>query len=109
MINNLPTMTDIRQYKMVVGVLTAERKPPTVVRMMDELVSNVSLTDYKVLVRVSRSASQNQDIIQRLNNLGVTTFVNTQPYPEMSKDKIHITNKDPLSRVLWRTEHGMNL
>ena len=96
-----------RHYKMVVGVLTADRTPPTVVRMVDALVSDASSTDYKVLARVSRSASHNKGMIEQLNNLGVTTFVNNQTYPEMAKDKVRITFNDPLTRVLWRTEHGM--
>ena len=92
---------------MVVGVLTAKRTPSTVVRMVDALVSDVSLTDYEVLVRVGQSASNNTRLIQDLRNLGVTTIVNTRNYPEMSKDKVRITCNDSLLRVLWRTEHGM--
>ena len=96
-----------RHYKMVVGVLTAQRTPPTVVRMVDALVRDASSTDYKVLVRVSRSASHDRGMIQQLNSLGVTTLVNSQTYPEMAKGKVRITCNDPLTRVLWRTEHGV--
>ena len=92
---------------MVVGILTAKRDPPTVIRMAKELVAHVSMEDYKMVVRISTSASHDEEMIKQLAALGFTIHANNQSYPELAPDKVQITFNDPLQRVLWRTSHGM--
>ena len=98
---------DTAHYKMVVGILSAKRDPPTVVRMAKELVNQVTEPrDYKFLVWMSQSAADEKDIICQLKELGFDVYVNNKSYPELEPHRIRITFKDPLQRVKWRTTHG---
>lgn len=94
-------------YKMVVGILTAKRNPPTVVRMAKELLSQATEPgEYKFLAWISQSAAGERDIICQLKELGFDVYINNESYPELEPDRIRITFKDPLQRVKWRTTHG---
>lgn len=93
-------------YKMVVGILSARRVPSTVIRMIEALLNDITLADYKLLVRMSSSGVEEHDEIQRLADLGITTYIHNETYRELAKDKVRITFKDPLARVIWRTSHG---
>ena len=97
-------------YKMVVGILSAKRDPPTVVRMAKELLSQVTDPgDYKFLAWISQSAAGEKALICQLKELGFDVYVNNESYPELEPDRIRITFKDPLQRVKWRTTHGKYL
>ena len=91
---------------MVVGILSARRVPSTVIRMIEALLNDITLADYKLLVRMSSSGVEEHDEIQRLADLGITTYIHNETYRELAKDKVRITFKDPLARVIWRTSHG---
>ena len=94
-------------YKMVVGILSAKRDPPTVVRMAKELMSQVTEPrDYKFLAWISQSAADEEDIIYQLRKLEFDVYVNNESYPELEPDRIRITFKDSLERMKWRTTHG---
>ena len=104
---NETTDKNTTHYKMVVGILTAKRNPPTVVRMAKELLRQVTEPgEYKFLAWVSQSAADEKDIICQLKELGFDVYVNNESYPELKPDRIRITFKDPLQRVKWRTTHG---
>ena len=94
-------------YKMVVGILSAKRDPPTVVRMAKELVSQVTEPgDYKFLAWISQSAAGEKDIIYQLRKLEFHVYVNNESYPELEPDRIRITFNDSPERMRWRTTHG---
>ena len=98
---------DTTHYKMVVGILSAKRDPPTVVRMAKELVSQVTEPgDYKFLAWISQSAAGEKDIIHQLRKLEFHVYVNNESYPELEPDRIHITFNDSPERMRWRTTHG---
>ena len=98
---------DDHHYKMVVGILSAKRNPPTVVKMVQELLRPINGTkDYKLLIWRSESASNDVRTAKELSDLGASVVVNTHPYPELDKKKLRITFNDSVSRVIWRTSHG---
>ena len=98
--------THTREYKMVVGILTAKRDQPTVVRMAEQLAKQVHRNDYKLVAWVSHSASREESMIKSLEAIGFTVGVNRRQYPELAEHKIRITYNDTVERVLWRTSHG---
>ena len=101
------TGNDTTHYKMVVGILSAKRNPPTVVRMAKELVSQVTEPgEYKFLTWMSHSAAGEQDIAYQLRKLGIDVYVNNESYSELEPGRIRITFKDSLERMKWRTTHG---
>ena len=98
---------DTTHYKMVVGILSAKRNPPTVVRMAKELVSQATVPGkYKFLTWMSHSAAGEQDIADQLRKLGIDVHVNNESYSELEPGRIRITFKDSLERMKWRTTHG---
>ena len=95
------------RYKMVVGILSAKRNPPTVIKMVQELARPINGTeDYKLIVWLSESASNDTETVKELSELGASVFVNTHPYPELDKNRLKIMYDDPVSRIIWRTSHG---
>ena len=98
---------DTTHFKMVVGILSAKRNPPTVVRMAKELVSQATVPgEYKFLTWMSHSAAGEQDIADQLRKLGINVYVNNESYSELEPGRIRITFKDSLERMKWRTTHG---
>ena len=105
--HNKTTGKDTTHYKIVVGILSAKRDPPTVVRMAKELVNQVTEPrDYKFVAWISQSAAGEKDIIHQLRKLEFDIYVNSESYPELEPDRIRITFKDSLERMRWRTTHG---
>ena len=73
---------DDHHYRMVVGILSAKRNPPTVVRMVQELVRPINRTkDYKLIIWRSESTSDDVRTAEELSELGTSVVVNTHPYP----------------------------
>ena len=98
---------DDHHYRMVVGILSAKRSPPTVVKMVQELVRPINGTkDYKLIVWRSESTSDDVRTAEELSELGTSVVINTHPYPELDPNRLKITFNDSVSRVLWRTSHG---
>ena len=98
---------DDHHYKMVVGILSAKRSPPTVVKMVQELVRPINGTeDYKLLVWRSESTSNDVRTAKELSELGTSVVIINHPYPELDPNRLKITHNDPVSRVIWRTSHG---
>ena len=96
------------RYKMVVGILTALRNPPTVLSLAKRLVHVTNMSDYKLLVLQSYSAAGEVETKLALENLGYTVFTMTSEYAELEPSRLRITWGDPPSRVKWRTNHGEN-
>ena len=98
---------DDHHYKMVVGILSAKRSPPTVVKMVQELVRPINGTeDYKLLVWRSESTSNDVRTAKELSELGTSVVINNHLYPELDPNRVRITFDDSVSRVIWRTSHG---
>ena len=98
---------DDHHYKMVVGILSAKRSPPTVVKMVQELVRPINGTeDYKLLVWRSESTSNDVRTAKELSELGTSVVINNHLYPELNPNRVKITFDDSVSRVIWRTSHG---
>ena len=97
-----------QQYKMVVGITTALRKPPTVLWTSKELIHcEVNHLDYKFLVWQSFQASNDTVTRTELERIGFTVFTQPTSYPELADDQFHVTHKDEPERVRWRTNHGI--
>ena len=98
---------DEHHYKMFVGILSAKRNPPTVLKMVEELLRPINRTgDYKLLVWRSESTANDTETAKKLTQLGASVVINTHPYPELAKERVKITFDDPLSKVIWRTSEG---
>ena len=95
-----------KRYKMVVGILTAHRIPPTVLSLAERLVHVTNTSDYKLLVLQSYSCAGEVDTKRALERLGYTVFTMTSEYAELEPSRLRITWDDPPSRVKWRTNHG---
>ena len=96
------------RYKMVVGILTALRNPPTVLSLAKRLVHVTNMSDYKLLVLQSYSAAGEVETKLTIENLGYTVFTMTSEYGELEPSRLRITWGDPPPRVKWRTNHGEN-
>ena len=95
-----------KRYKMVVGILTAHRIPPTVLSLAERLVHVTNTSDYKLLVLQSYSCAGEVDTKRALERLGYTVFTMTSEYAELEPSRLRITWNDPPLRVKWRTSHG---
>ena len=101
-----PSNTTRFKFKMVVGVLTTLRHPPTVLDVARRLVHVTNASDYKFLAWQSHSASGDARTRHELEQLGFEVSTRHQPYPELEPDRIRITWNDSLERMKWRTNHG---
>ena len=98
-----------KRYKMVVGILSALRKPPTVLGLAERLVHETNTSDYKLLFLQSYSAAYQVETKLALESLGYTVFTMASEYAELEPSRLQITWGDPPSRVKWRTNHGENI
>lgn len=96
------------RYKMVVGILTALRNPPTVLSLAKRLVFVTNISDYKLLVLQSFSVSREVETKQALESLGYTVFTTDFEYAELEPSRLRVTWGDSPQRVKWRTNHGEN-
>ena len=92
--------------KMVVGILSALRKPPTVISVAQGLVRNVDRSNYALLVWQAFSASHDHQTKHSLEELGFTVFTQQELYPELGEGRLQITLGDTKERMLWRAGHG---
>ena len=98
-----------KRYKMVVGIITALRNPPTVLMLAERLVSDNNISDYKLLVLQSCSAAGEVETKFSLERLGYTVFTMSSKYAELQPSRLKITWNDPVQRVIWRTNHGKHI
>ena len=100
----VPSKTN--RFKMVVGILTTLRNPPTVLDVAQRLVHVGNPSDYTFLVWQSYSASGDALTKSNLEQWGFSVTVQRLPYPEVQPDRIRITWNDSMERMQWRTNHG---
>eukprot|EP00731_Ephydatia_muelleri_P022071 Em0014g662a len=93
---------------MVVGILSALRKPPTVLGLAERLVHETNTSDYKLLFLQSYSAAYQVETKLALESLGYTVFTMASEYAELEPSRLQITWGDPPSRVKWRTNHVLD-
>ena len=98
-----------KHYKIFVGILSAKRDPPTVVRMAKELVRHVTEGDYKFATWISHSAAGEENVISQLKEVGFKVYISNKTYHELEPDRVHITFGDSFERMKWRTTHGKSL
>ena len=92
--------------RMVVGILSALRKPPTVLSVAAGLVRNVDRSIYEFLVWQAFSASRDHQTKDLLEKLGFTVFTQQALYPELEDGHLQYTLGDTKERMLWRAGHG---
>ena len=91
---------------MVVGILSALRKPPTVLNVASGLVQAINPSSYALLVWQAFSASHDHQTKHSLEGLGFTVFTQQELYPELREGRLQITLGDTRERMLWRAGHG---
>ena len=103
---------DNATYRMFVGIVSAKRDPPTVVRMVERLVSSAGNTSlYKFLVWQSWSAAEDAEakrsVREALEGLGAVVLSPGGRYPQLKPGRLKLTLDDSEERVKWRACHGI--
>lgn len=99
--------SDPSNVTMVIGIVTAERHPPTVFKMVKMLVDKLDFKRFQVVVWQSISI---RDLLtkQTLEGMGVRVLGPMPPYQELQSDNIERTYNDTIERVLWRSNHVLD-
>ena len=120
-----PTITSIRgpnkttatetiwgsvQYKMSVGISVAVRKPPTIYRLLDEILQPENdLKDIVFVIHLSYGVYQDKELLTALYDRqrdNIHIVVEKAPYTEADQKNIPSTNGDTMERTVWRTQQG---
>ena len=102
------------QYKMSIGISVAVRKPPTIYRLLDEILRPENdLKDIVFVIHLSYGAYQDKELLTGLyhrqkDNIHVHVVVEKAPYTEADQKNIPSTklNGDTMERTVWRTKQG---
>ncbi|KAL5503256.1 hypothetical protein EMCRGX_G010178 [Ephydatia muelleri] len=97
-----------KPFKMVVGILSALRKPPTILNVATQLVQSIDRSSYTLLVWQAFSASSDHQTKHWLEDLGYTVFTQPELYPELGEGRLQITLGDTKERMLWRAGHVLD-
>jgi hypothetical protein len=101
--------TEDNHVKMVVGILSAKRQTPTVLKMVQKLVRDLNMNQFKVVVWQSLSSAHDLVTKMELQKLGVTVESQVKEYEELKPDaQIPITLGDKPERIRWRTNHVLD-
>ena len=100
------------QYKMSIGISVAVRKPPTIYRLLDEILRPENdLKDIVFVIHLSYGAYQDKELLTGLYHRqkdNIHIVVEKAPYAEADQKNIPSTklNGDTMERTVWRTKQG---